>query len=172
MARKGYVKMKVDGEVIDLADIGVSLTDGAVAALLTPAPNKAYVTNKSRLENGTRIIASDAKMDERTVNLPFHLLAKNRTQFFEQYDRFCDLLAKGTFTLWCKYAPEKCFKMVYQSCTQFKEFGMWDHDSGKYAAFVLRCVEPNPADREVDKADFPYFKIDIDDLDNDMNRLT
>lgn len=120
---------------------GVSLSSGALSSLITPASAKAYVTNKSRLEHGSRVITNNAKMDERQVSLQMHLSAPNATTFFSRYESFCEELAAGNLVIWSSYYPDKYFHMVYQSCTQFAEYNR------EMAKFVLKLVEPDPSFR-------------------------
>lgn len=120
---------------------GISLSDGGLSALMTPPPNKAYVSNKSRLENGSRTITSNARIDERQINIPFHILARNKADFYAKYADFCKELQKGLLEIETVYQPGVKYKLVYQSCNQFGEYQQ------NMAKFTLRCTEPNPDNR-------------------------
>lgn len=150
MAKQGVAilhlyKTKQD---VDLSMFGISLTNGAVAALLTPPPLKASIQNKSRLRDGAEYLNPNVRYDERTLNLPMHIVAENLEQFISQYDRFCAVLKQGEFGLTCSYIPNKTFKLIYVSCTQFSTYGLKSSSGTKYAPFVLRVIEPNPEDRQ------------------------
>lgn len=122
-------------------EFGMSLTDGGLSALLTPAPNKAYISNRSRLENGTRVMNHNPKVDERTVTVPFHIIAPTKEAFFSRYEALCDVLAGGDLEIKCSYYPTKTFRMKYQSCSQFSEYQQG------IAKFTLKLIEPDPTNR-------------------------
>lgn len=124
---------------------GVSLTESSLSALMTPAPNKQPVENKSRLQHGKRVITDPTlvRKDERDVNLEMHITASGTEDFWDKYGRFCsEVLDYGFMELKCAYRPTLVFRMTYESCTQFSEF------MEEIAKFTLRLNEPNPADRD------------------------
>lgn len=122
---------------------GISLDNTSLSALMTPAPNKEYIENESRLIHGKRALLSDVKKDSRDLTLQLNLSAKNETQFFSRYESFCNELDTGSLNIKTKYQPTKMYKTIYISCNQFSQFM---RGIGK---FVLRLTEPNPADRNV-----------------------
>ena len=115
----------------------------SLSALMTPAPMKEFIENKSRLEHGKRVITSDPKIDERNISLTFNLTAKSEEQFFSRYNSFCEELATGVLYLRSKYQPNVVYKTIYLSCNQFTQF------MRGIAKFSLRLVEPNPTDRSI-----------------------
>lgn len=135
-------QLKING-VDAFTTYGMSISDGGVSALLTPAANKGYITNKSRLEHGTRYINNNPKVEERSVSVPFHITAKTKEQFFTRYDALCTVFAAGNLTIWTSFAPSKYFHMVYDGCTQFGEYQQ------QMAKFVLKLIEPDPTNRSV-----------------------
>lgn len=120
---------------------GVGLEDHAISALMTPAPQKDLINNKSRLEAGKRVVITNPQQDERDITLELHLIAETRDEFFEKYNSFCQELAKGRLVLKTKWTGDTQYKTDYKSCEQFAayQFGI-----GK---FTLKLNEPNPADR-------------------------
>lgn len=121
---------------------GINLEDGALSTLMTPAPLKEFIESKSRVRHGKSVIAKEPKYDSREITLPFHLIAKDRDEFFQKYNLFCDeVLAKGKFELRTKYQPGVVYRLVYLSCTQFSQFAQ------EMAVFALKVEEPNPTDR-------------------------
>ena len=48
---------------------GLSMDETSLSALMTPAPNKELIENKSRLGHGKRVIISNPKKDERNLTL-------------------------------------------------------------------------------------------------------
>ena len=133
-----------DGWVDAYLQWGVSFTDNSLSALMTPAPNKAAIENKSRKQDGKRIVLGKqyVKKDERDISLEMKIWAKNRTEFWDKYNRFCsEVLDYGYIEMKVIYAADKIFRFNYLSCTNFSEF---IQEAAKY---VLRLNEPNPANR-------------------------
>lgn len=122
---------------------GISMDDTALSALMTPSPIKELVENKSRLEDGKRVITDDVRVDERSLTLQFNLTAKTEEEFFARYLAFCAELEKGTLNIRTRYQPTVVYKTIYQSCSQFSQF------MRGIAKFSLRLVEPNPKDRSL-----------------------
>lgn len=122
---------------------GIGLEDGALSALMTPSPMKDYIENSSRLEHGTRVITSNAKMDERSITLQIHLTAKDENTFLTNYASFCEELKGAVLNIRTKYQPTVMYKTIYVSCSQFSQF------MRGLAKFSLRLREPNPADRSI-----------------------
>lgn len=122
---------------------GISFDQSALSALMTPPPNKAYIENKSRVENGKKIIVDNPKVDERSVTLSFNLTAKDSVQFFERYNRFCEELKKGWLEITTQYQEGVVYRMVYNNCTQFSQLVR------EIARFSLKLTEPDPTDRAV-----------------------
>ena len=115
----------------------------SLSALMTPAPNKEFIENKSRLEHGKRVIAASPKVDERNLTLTINLTAKDENEFFEKYDSFCQELATGVLNIRSKYQPNIVYRTIYLSCNQFTQF------MRGIAHFSLKIVEPNPMDRNI-----------------------
>lgn len=123
---------------------GINLEDGALSALMTPPPMKEFIESRSRLKHGKTVIAKVTKYDDREITLPFHLIAKSKTEFFTKYNMFCkEVLAKGKFEIKTKYQPNVVYRLVYISCTQFRQFIQ------EMAVFSLKVSEPDPTDRAI-----------------------
>lgn len=136
-----------DGWVDAYLQWGVSFSETSLSLLMTPAPNKAAIENKSRTHNGKAVIKGQqyVKKDERDVSLEMHITAKDRTEFWERYDRFCaEVLDYGFLDIKTVYRPNNVFRFTYLSCTQFSEFMQ------EAAKFVLRLNEPDPSNRGID----------------------
>lgn len=119
----------------------ISMDDTALSALMTPAPNKEFIENKSRLRNGKQVVSVNPKADERSLTLQINLTAKDEAQFFARYALFCQELEKGVLNIRTKYQPDVTYKTIYLSCSQFSQFM---RGIGK---FSLKLNEPNPKDR-------------------------
>ena len=61
---------------------GISMDDTSLSALMTPAPNKDLIENKSRLEHGKLVISSNPKKDERNLILQLNLLHRTEIHSF------------------------------------------------------------------------------------------
>lgn len=121
---------------------GINLEDGALSTLMTPPALKPFIESKSRVRHGKTIIAKTPKYDDREITLPFHLIAKSKEEFFRKYALFCEeVLSIGKFELRTKYQPGVVYRLVYLSCTQFRQF------QREMAVFALKVSEPNPIDR-------------------------
>lgn len=117
---------------------GISMDNTSLSALMTPAPNKELIENKSRLEDGKQVIIENARIDERTLTLAFNLTAKDENDFFAKYESFCEELGAGLLYIRTKYQPNVVYRTIYLSCNQFTQFM---RGIGK---FTLKLCEPLP----------------------------
>ena len=121
---------------------GISFTGAALSALMTPPPMKDIIKNTSALQDGSVVVSSGRKYDERTLTLPFNLVASSESDFHTKYANFCSqVLANGRFTVRTKYQYATLYRLDYLSCSNFSEY---NRTMGK---FSLRVLESNPADR-------------------------
>lgn len=123
---------------------GLIFGETSLTALLTPAPVKGYVQNKSALIHGKQVLSgkeNPPKIDERDLQLVFAIKAKNLTEFMSRYISFVSELEKGIIDLRTKYQPGVVYHLLYMSCQQFTQF------DGRLAKFVLKLNEPNPKNR-------------------------
>lgn len=131
---------------------GVSFTDSSITALMTPAPKKEYIKNKSPLKHGAQVLNNSnatPKTDERTVQLTFFMKAPTLAQFFMRYRAFVNELKKGTARVTIHVWDDNTFfketyKLNYRSCSQYSEF------NGRLAKFVIKFEEANPEDRDLE----------------------
>lgn len=123
---------------------GLSLTDGARTALMTPPAAKGYITNDSPLEHGQQYVTdtdSLPKTDAREVSLPIHFCATSKAQFLSRYNAFCtDILAGRKIEL-TDLATNITYHLLYKNCSQYSAL------FGGIAKFTLKVVEPNPENR-------------------------
>lgn len=122
---------------------GMSLTTTSLSTLMTPAPNKELIENKSRLEHGKRVITSNPKVDERTITLQLQFTAKDKDTFISRYLSFCSELEKGILNIRTKYMPTVVYKTIYLGCQSFSEFMQG------IGTLNLKLCEPNPMDRSI-----------------------
>lgn len=123
---------------------GIILAEGAISALICPAPNKSYVSVNSRLADGRKYIggASYSRVDERTLSLQFFIRAKDRKTMFANLEGFAnDILKNGEFSIKTKYTTDT-YRLIYKGCTQMQDF------NGTSGKFTLSCIEPDPTNRK------------------------
>lgn len=123
---------------------GIFLEDTALSALMTPVPNKEFISNKYRSKDGKRFIKHNPRLDERDITLAFCMTAKDSDTFLTNYGNFCkDVLAKGELNISTSFQPSVVYRCVYLSCSQFSQF------KRELAKFSLKLNEPDPTDRGV-----------------------
>lgn len=128
---------------------GLTLADGSLSALMTPAPLKPHVSNKSRAEDGRQVLGIGAesrlahrpRVDERSLTLVVNISAPTQEAFLQRYALFCDELRGSVLDIRTKYQPNVVYHLIYESCQQFSAFSL---GVGK---FTLRLTEYNPANR-------------------------
>lgn len=106
---------------------GIFLDETALSTLMTPAPNKEFISNKYRSKDGKSVIKHNPRLDEREITLPFNMTAKDSDTFMTNYARFCEeVLAKGS---WLS-APD--FSLMYgigasisPALNSVSSFGKW-----------------------------------------------
>ena len=121
---------------------GIFLDETALSALMTPAPNKEFISNKYRSKDGKSVIKHNPRLDEREITLPFNMTAKDSDTFLTNYARFCEeVLAKGELVIHTRFQPNVWYRCIYLSCTQFSQC------IREMAKFSLKLNEPDPSDR-------------------------
>ena len=121
---------------------GIILDETALSTLMTPAPNKEFISNKYRSKDGKSVIKHNPRLDEREITLPFNMTAKDSDTFMTNYARFCEeVLAKGELVIHTRFQPNVWYRCIYLSCTQFSQF------IPEMAKFSLKLNEPDPSDR-------------------------
>lgn len=125
---------------------GAYLLSGGLAALMTPASSKAYITSESRLQHGKRVVRTDSngesisRFDNRDVTLSIAISAKNVKDLKTKLDSFIEELMRGTTKLQVSEFPDTMYRLDYISCTQFSQLrGL--------AKFAIKFNEPNPNNR-------------------------
>nr|DAJ73595.1 MAG TPA: tail protein [Caudoviricetes sp.]DAP69149.1 MAG TPA: tail protein [Caudoviricetes sp.] len=135
-------------------EYGIFMDDTALSTLMTPAPNKEFISNKYRSKDGKSVIMHNPRLDEREITVSFNMSAKTPEAFLANYGKFCDeVLATGQVTIHTTFQPAVWYHCTYLSCTQFSEF------MRELAKFSLKLNEPDPTDRG------ETSKYDKDDTD-------
>ncbi len=123
-------------------EYGMFMDDTALSTLMTPAPNKEFISNKYRSKDGKRVIKHDPRLDEREITVGFHMTAKTEEQFLANYAKFCeDVLSTGEIVINTSFQPNVWYRCVYLSCSQFSQYRR------ELASFSLKLNEPDPSDR-------------------------
>lgn len=120
---------------------GIGLEKGAIASLLTPAPMKEYISNNSRLNHGTQILPTSAKVNQREITIQFHMFASSESTFMANYTNFTNVLASGKVILHEKKYTNKYYRCFFVSCTAYQ------HNINGLSKFTLKLIEPDPTDR-------------------------
>lgn len=121
---------------------GIFMDETALSTLMTPVPNKEFISNKYRSKDGKRVIKHNPRLDEREITLSFNMSAKSPEEFLANYWKFCEeVLATGELVIHTSFLPTVWFRCIYLSCTQFSEF------IREMAKFSLKLNEPDPSDR-------------------------
>lgn len=123
-------------------EYGIFMDDTALSTLMTPAPNKEFISNKYRSKDGKSVIRHNPRLDEREITIAFNMSAKTSDEFLSNYGKFCEeVLASGQVTIHTSFQPTVWYRCIYLSCTQFSEF------MRELAKFSLKLNEPDPTDR-------------------------
>lgn len=121
---------------------GIFMDETALSTLMTPVPNKEFISNKYRSKDGKRVIKHNPRLDEREITLSFNMSAKSPEEFLANYAKFCDeVLATGELVIHTSFLPKVWYRCIYLSCTQFSEC------IRELAKFSLKLNEPDPSDR-------------------------
>ena len=121
---------------------GIFLDETALSTLMTPAPNKEFISNKYRSKDGKSVIKHNPRLDEREITLAFNMTAKDSDTFLTNYAKFCEeVLAKGELVIRTRFQPNVGYRCIYLSCTQFSQC------IREMAKFSLKLNEPDPSDR-------------------------
>lgn len=123
---------------------GAVLAKGAYEALLKPAPNKALIENKSRLEHGKRVIINSniCKTDERDVAISFWIKGTSESDYLAKYESFINEIISGLIKLKVP-ALGRVFKFTYLDCSSYGDYG------SMVGKLTLKLNEANPKDREL-----------------------
>ena len=120
---------------------GVSLSNGALSALLAPPAMKERISNESRLEDGKRIdTCAETHFQARELTLEMHLIADTFGQFLSRWRAFLAAIAvaNGITMTVTAYGQTLTYNLHYLSCTQFGQY------NGTLGKFAVRFAEAKP----------------------------
>ena len=122
---------------------GIRMGDGFLDKLLSPCELKEFVTNESRLENGTRYITSPAKIKARSLSLSFNIHGDSEAEYKNNKAWLFNIFYSGRLELSVRNESNDIFRLVYtgKSVTYGEDM---THLNGKVTAGF---DEPDPTDR-------------------------
>lgn len=122
---------------------GVNMGDGFLENIYSPVPMKEVIENKSRLEDGKRVILDDRKIDERELNLTFTLAGESQADYMSKYKAFvAEISAPGDITIKVPALGEEVYHVYYLRSTTFA----WSIDR-TFSKISIKLCEPNPCNR-------------------------
>lgn len=124
-----------------LTEFGVRMGDNFLDAIFAPVPTKAFIENKSRLQDGKQIIYNNPKADERDVTITFNLEGSTPEDYLRKYKKFKEELSKGLIAIEVPVLAET-YRLTYQKSTTFAM-----NIERTFAKISVKFNEPNPADR-------------------------
>lgn len=119
----------------------VAMGDGFIENLLTPAGNKDFIENESRLENGKRVIYNNPKVSSRDVTLTFNIHGDTTTEYLTNYKAFVAVLQSGKVTVRVPVL-DMTFTLTYKKSTSFAL------DRARLnSRLAVKFEEPDPSNR-------------------------
>lgn len=132
-----------NGAFVDAhATWGITAGQGFADALCAPASLKDFVTNSSRLEDGTHIIVGNPKIASREITLIFQIKGENSADFQTKKANFVAKLQQGEIILQVPSLGNEIYRLVY---TKGASYAQSKH--GAFCKMGCKFVEPNPNDR-------------------------
>lgn len=122
---------------------GVSMGKGFLDAIDSFVPMKGYVTNKSRLEHGERVLLGTPKVDSREVNLSVTISGLSEADYRKKRKLFEAELQKGLITIKVPALGEDVYKLIYLGKSPTYNMNL----ARTFSEVSLRFNEPNPMDR-------------------------
>lgn len=122
---------------------GVNMGDNFLNVLLTPPPVKEFIENKSRLEDGKRVLTENQKVDERDIALTFTIQGENQNDYISRYKAFMAEMSSGLVSINVPILGSDIYHVYYKNATSFAM--SLDRTFSKIS---MKVCEPNPANRD------------------------
>lgn len=122
---------------------GVNMNGGFLNNLLTPPPAKGYVENKSRLENGKRIVFDNEKEDEREISLVFTIKGTSQSDYLSKFRAFMAEMSTGLVAVNVPVIGSEKFRVYYKSSVSFAI-----SVDRTFSKIAIKVFEPDPSNRE------------------------
>lgn len=127
----------------DAFDIwGVNMGDNFINVLLTPPPVKEYIENKSRLEDGKRVILDNKKDDERDMNLTFTIQGESQSDYIAKYKAFMMEMSSGLVDINVPVLGSEVYRVYYKNAISFAV-----SIDRTFSKIAMKVCEPNPSNR-------------------------
>lgn len=121
---------------------GVRLDTGFSNALLAPPPLKEFIENKSRLEDGKRVVVNNPRVEERDVTLPFTIEGNTINDYLGKYRAFVLELQKGEIHLKVPALGNEVYRLIYKKSLSYAL-----SSDKTFSKLSVMFNEPNPTDR-------------------------
>lgn len=122
---------------------GVRMGEGFLDVLGASSPMKEFIENKSRLEQGKRVIINDPKIDEREITLSFTIEGNSQSDYQAKKKAFFEELYKGVVDIQVPANSNEIYHLIYLGKSVAYAQSL-DQTFGKISA---KFNEPNPANR-------------------------
>ncbi len=118
---------------------GMSLEDGQIDKLMTPAPKKQPTGVSQAGVHGVAYSGDSIGItDERTLSVDFHILASTKAIYLQRYALLCNEVFDCGYIQLRVDGLDKYFHLIYQDCPQFEQWNM------EMAIYTLVILEPHP----------------------------
>lgn len=121
---------------------GINMGDGFLESLYSPYPMKDIIENKSRLEDGKRVILNNQKKDERDLTLVFTLMGESQSDYIDKYKSFVTEISAGDIAIKVPALGEEVYHVYYLRSNSFA----WNIDR-TFSKLSIKLCEPNPSNR-------------------------
>lgn len=121
---------------------GVNMGDNFLNILLTPPPVKQYCENKSRLEDGKRVILGNKKEDERDMTLTFTIQGASQNDYISKYRAFMIEMSSGLVSINVPALGRDVYHVYYKNAVSYAM-----NIERTFSKISMKVCEPNPAER-------------------------
>lgn len=121
---------------------GVNMGDNFLNVLLTPPPVKEYIENKSRTEDGKKVLFDNKKNDERDMTLTFTIQGDNQSDYLSKYKAFMAEMYSGMVSIKVPVLGSDVYHVYYKNAASYAM--SLDRTFSKIS---MKVCEPNPAER-------------------------
>ncbi len=121
---------------------GVNMGDSFLNTLLTPPPVKEYCENKSRLEDGKRVLLGNKKDDEREISLTFTIQGENQSDYISKYKAFMEEMSSGLVSINVPVLGSDIYHVYYKNAVSYAM-----SLDRTFSKITMKVCEPNPTNR-------------------------
>ena len=122
---------------------GIRMGSGFIDVLAAPSPLKEFVSNKSRLEDGKRVVVNAPKQEERDIALTFTIEGSTKIDYNSKKKAFISELYKGKVSIQIPENGDEVYHLIYTG----KNVTYSQNISQTFGKITCKFNEPNPADR-------------------------